>query len=211
MRSRRVWMSFFAASALLGLFSSSASAQSDTVVKVEEDWELVVGDPAPESDSPQVTCVISPYEGAQSVHAAFELNHRSLPSFVAGGMQLQAWNYEQFLTRDSAATGRLSTPGEVVTWTMKMKIDSGYLFFYVRNGHSSTWGDFGGYGDLTLSIPWSLQSLSGYSPETSVAQSGVGYASNRVGRLVLKEVRYYNAAHELISTDTTDRVVHTLE
>ncbi|MDZ4782251.1 MAG: hypothetical protein SGJ19_18550 [Planctomycetia bacterium] len=66
-------------------------------------------------------------------------------------------------------------------------------------------------GNLTLSIPWSLNSLAGYSPETSVEQWGVGYASNRVGRLVLKEVRHFNAANELVFQDTTQRVVHTLE
>jgi hypothetical protein len=209
MSSHRFLSRLFAVVALSTAFTASSQAQ--TVTKVEEDWELVVSEPAAESDSPQVTCVISPYEGARSVHAAFEINHRSLPSFVAGGLQLQAWNYEQFLTRDSAATGRLATNGEVITWTMKMKIHEGYLHFYVRDGNSTTWGAFGGDGDLTLSIPWSLSSLSGYSPETSVSQSGVGYASNRVGRLVLKEVRYYNAANELLGTDTTERVVHTLE
>jgi hypothetical protein len=211
MSSHRTWRRLFAAVSAFALFSGFAQAEDNTVVKVEEDWELVISEPSPESDAPQVTCVISPYDGAQSVHAAFELNHRSLPSFVAGGLQLQAWNYEHFITRDSAATGELSTPGETITWTMKMKIQDGYLFFYVRNGASTTWGEFGGYGDLTLTIPWSLPSLAGYSPETSVSQSGVGYASNRVSRLVLKEVRYYNAANELVARDTTPRVVHTLE
>lgn len=211
MASRRAWMRLTAALSIFCLFTGVAQAEDNTVVKVEEDWELIVGEPSPESDAPQVTCVISPYDGAQSVHAAFELNHRSLPSFSAGGMQLQAWNYEHFITRDSAASGQLSTPGETIRWTMKMKIDQGYLFFYVRNGTSSTWGDFGGYGDLTLTIPWSLPSLAGYSPETSVSQSGIGYASNRVDRLVLKEVRYYNADHQLVARDTTERVVHSAE
>jgi len=211
MSTRRTWIQQLTTAAVC-LFALPVSAQTDTtVVKVEEDWELVIGEPSPDSDAPQVTCVISPYEGAQSVHAAFELNHRSLPSFVAGGMQLQAWNYENFITRDSAATGALSTSGETITWTMKMKLLEGNLYFYVRNGNSTTWGQFGGWGDLTLSIPWSLSSLAGYSPETSVEQSGVGYASNRVSRLVLKEVRYYNAANELVAQDTTQRVVHTLE
>jgi hypothetical protein len=210
MFTRRHWfLQLTAVVAVLGL--TSVSQAQSTVVKVEEDWELVISEPSPDSDAPQVTCVISPYAGAQSVHAAFEINHRSLPSFAAGGMQLQAWTYEHFITRDSSASGALATPGEVITWTTKMKIKDGYLFFYVRDGVSSTWGAFGGDGDLTLSIPWSLTSLAGYSPETSAEQSGVGYASNRVSRLVLKEVRYFNAANELVSQDTTQRVVHTLE
>lgn len=211
MCSRRFLARLSAVAAFCTVFSVSAQAQTDTTVaKVAEDWELVITEPAPESDAPQVICVISPYSGASSVHCTLELNHRTLPSYVAGGLQLQAWYYETFLTRNSAEQGVLSTNGEVITWTTTMLLENGRLDFEV-NGNSTTWGQFGVGGDLRLSLSTNLSSLAGYSPETSVDQSGVGYAANRVGSLVLKEVRYYNAAGELLSTDTTDRSVHTLE
>ena len=49
--------------------------------------------------------------------------------------------------------------------------------------------------------------LSGYCPCVSTEKSGVGYASNRVTKLVLKEVRYYTE-QGLLHTDSTERVVH---
>lgn len=211
MSSRRFLARLSAAAAFCMLFPFSAQAQtSSAVTRVEEDWELVISEPAPDSDAPQVTCVISPYSGATSVHCTLEINHRTLPTYASGGLQLQAWYYETFLTRNSAEQGVLSTDGEVITWTTKMELDNGRLDFEV-NGNSTTWGQFGVGGDLRLSLSTNLSSLAGYSPETSVDQSGIGYAANRVGSLVLKEVRYYNAANELLSTDTTDRAVHTLE
>ncbi|MBI2480844.1 MAG: hypothetical protein HYV60_20120 [Planctomycetia bacterium] len=59
-----------------------------TVVRIEEDWELVVASPDSNSTAPQVSCTISPLSHVDSIHAAFELNHQSQPEFSAGGLQL---------------------------------------------------------------------------------------------------------------------------
>ncbi len=211
MSSRRFWLQHAAALVTACMIANTLEAQTDTTVaKVEEDWQLTIAEPSPDSDTPQVICVISPYSGASSVHATLEINHHTLPSYAAGGLQLQAWNYETYLTRNTAEQGLLATYGEVITWTTKMELVHGRLYFDV-NGSSTTWGQFGAGGDLRLSIPSPLTSLSSYSPLTSVDQSGIGYAANRVSSLVLKEVRYYNAANELLATDTTARFVHIME
>ncbi len=211
MSSRRFWLRHAVALVTVCLIANTLEAQTDTtVVKVEEDWQLTVAEPAPDSEAPQIICVISPYSGASSVHATLEINHHTLPSYAAGGLQLQAWNYETYLTRNTAEQGVLATSGEVITWTTKMELSQGRLYFEV-NGSSTTWGQFGAGGDLRLSIPTPLASLSLYSPLTSVDQSGIGYAANRVSSMVLNEVRYYNAAGDLLATDTTDRFVHTME
>ena len=60
---------------------------------------------------------------------------------------------------------------------------------------------------MKISQTTSLSSLNAYRPEVSVANSGVGFAANRVERLVLKEVRYYSA-QGLLSRDTSERVVY---
>jgi hypothetical protein len=175
-------------------------------IRVEEDWELVVGDPDPEATAPQVTCVISPVEGLDGRYASIELNHQTQPDFASGGVHLQTWNGEESLgTRDSSQHGQLNQAGETVRWTQSMQLDGSALKFAVA-GDSATWGHFGGEGQLQDTVSTTLSNLSGYHPSTSVANSGVGYASNRVTRLVLKEVRYYSA-QGLLTRDTAERVV----
>jgi len=180
-----------------------ALAQSDAqVVRVEEDWELVVATPDPNSDAPQVTCVISPVENVDSVHAAFELNHQSMPDFVAGGLQLQIWNNEEHLGSRKFPNGSLlQTAGETVRWTQSLELSEGLLTFEITDGTSAAWGNFGGQGYLKASISSQLENLNGYSPTVSIANSGVGYAANRVASLVLRKVRLVTSTGEVLEAE----------
>src|SRR3989337_1098241 len=90
---------FLALLLVLAWASTTKADSSSRIVRVEEDWELVVATPDPDSDGPQVACVISPVGDLDSVHAAFELNNQSLPSFVPGGLQLQIWSGEMPLSQ----------------------------------------------------------------------------------------------------------------
>jgi hypothetical protein len=195
----------------LAVVMSFALAQAQdqaTVVRVEEDWQLVVGQPDATSTAPQVTCVISPQGDLGGLYASIELNHQTQPEFSPGGVHLQTWNGEQYLaTRNSPRQGRLDESGETVTWTQSMDLGTeGGLRFSVE-GDSTTWGHFGGPEQMRISQTTSLSSLNAYQPSVSVGNSGVGFAANRVTRLVLKEVRYYSA-QGLLSRDTTERVVY---
>jgi hypothetical protein len=80
---------------------------------------------------------------------------------------------------------------------------TGAIYYHVLNGQSTTWGSFGG-STLKVSLGQSVNSLGGYSPATSVKNSGASWESNLVIQLTLVQVRYY-AAGQLISTDTTPR------
>jgi hypothetical protein len=83
----------------------------------------------------------------------------------------------------------------------------GTITYQVANGQSTTWGKFGqGNGQLSVNYPTALGSLSSYSPDTSVKNSGVSWESNYVTSMALIQVRYY-AAGRLISTDTTQRSI----
>lgn len=187
---------------------SMAAGQTPSVVRVEEDWELVVTTPDPGSAGPQVTCAISPGPDLAGVYGTFEINHRSLPVFQAGGLQVQSWNGEQPLAQSPSPTsGVMSTSGETVRWTQVMRLSEGRIVFEVINGSSSTWGSFGGQGYLKLAAPTSLANLNAYSPEVSARNSGVGFASNRVSSLVLKRVRY-QLSNGMVLEDGTARVVH---
>jgi hypothetical protein len=196
------------------VFSSSdpAHAQSSvSVTEVQEDWELVVDTPDPNSSGPQVTCSIAPHTDDDSHYAAFELNHRTLPEFERGGMQLQVWSGAYNLSNNPFPQNQaMSTAGETVTWTMSMKLNGENLTFEVLDGDSTTWGKFGGQGYMRSSQLCDGENLNGYTPEDSIQNSGVGFASNRVHSLTLKRVRYYLSNGDVI-TDDAPRVVHQLQ
>ncbi len=196
----------------LATWASEAPAQTaPKIVRVEEDWELVVGEADPAINAPQITTVISPVCTVDWLHAAFELNGQSLPEFVAGGMQLQLWDGEKPVTEQKyPAPEELAQPGEVVSWTQCMEVGDGQLTFEIINGHSTTWGNFGGQGYLKTSICFPQDDLEYYDPYVSVANSGVGYAANRVQSLALKRVRIFLSTGEQWE-DTTPRIVHCQE
>jgi hypothetical protein len=185
-----------------------AAAQTPVrVVRVEEDWELVVKEPDPNSVAPQVTCVISPFPHIGSWYAVFELNHQTRPQFAAGGMQLQVWMGDSPVDwREYNRSQVMSQTGETVSWTQSMWLSQNWLNFRVLNGSSTTWGSFGGSSHVTQSVNSDLSDLNGYDPAISVAHSGVGFASNRVQSLVLKKVRIYLADGQTL-IDSAPRVV----
>jgi hypothetical protein len=178
-------------------------------MKVEEDWELVVIEPSAESVGPQVSCVISPVNHIDGAYANLEVNYGSLPDFSEGGLQLQAWSGEEWLSvRDMAGT-TLQNEGETITWTTRMWLHDGQVHFKVANGHGTSWGDFGTSEDnIKLSLNTTLLNLGLYSPALSVANSGVGFGGQRVASLKIKRVRYYDGWGNLLLEDYTDHVVN---
>lgn len=207
-RQKQLWTAFTWAFAVLAICATPSLAQEagqTGVDRIEEDWELVVGEPDPDSNAPQVTCFMSPTGGDDALYATFELNYQSSPSFVAGGMQLQTWSWETSLsTHKFPNAAQMRENNETVTWTQRMKLNGCTLTFEIDNGHSTTWGDFGGQEYLRASAESCVGNLAGYSPATSVANSGVSFASNRVVKLVLKRVRYYSQ-NQLLYEDTTEQ------
>jgi hypothetical protein len=179
------------------------------VVRVQEDWELVVGDASTQREAPQVLTVLSPSDTDDGVYGLFELNHQSLPSYQQGGMQLQVWSGDELVGfKDNARTDLLGQDGEVVTWTQEMSVEHGNsLRFRILNGQSATWGEFAPEGTLYLNSGISLDNLNAYSPDFSVGRSGVSFGANRVQSLVLKRVRLYSSSG-LIAEDSTPRPVN---
>lgn len=187
-----------------------ATAQTlPTVVRVEEEWELVVATPDPNSDAPQITCVMSPVGNAASFHAAFEINYQSLPSFTPGGLQLQVWNGEWPVSqRKFPNESVLATAGETICWTQSLEIVEGNLVMEIIDGSSTTWGSFGGQGYLKATVNTTLADINAYDPAVSIAHSGVSYAANRVQSLVLKSVRLTTSTGEVLVQDDYPRTVH---
>ncbi len=205
------WLRWWAIglAACLGVFAGALPGLAVEIVRVEEEWELKVVTPDSGSDAPQVTCLMSPVGDILSLHAAFELNQRSLPSFSPGGLQLQLWNGDSPWTHvEAGATGVLHESDETITWTHAMEVSGGVLRFTVVGGASATWGSFGG-DELKIEVPTDLANLNQYDPSVSVNNSAVGYAANRVKSLTLKRVRIVAVTGEA-AEDTTVRVIHAL-
>jgi hypothetical protein len=178
-----------------------------TIVQVEEDWELVVDEPDPDTLGPQATCVFSPLGNADVLYAALDLNHRSQPEFASGGLQLQVWlDDEPLATAESDNQNKLHHDNETVTWTHRIHAADGHLTFSVVNGHSESWGEFGD-GELSLNFTSSVENLNQYDPQVSVANSGIGFAGNRVISLKLKKVRAFTATGDVVET-SPNYVVH---
>jgi hypothetical protein len=195
---------------LVGSEERSAIATDDTpsVVRVEEDWELVIAVPDSNSIAPQVTCTISPNGSVSSLHATFDINHHSQPDFIAGGLQLQTWNEEwPLMSHNFPEQHVISSDNDIITWTQVMAHSDGSIVFEILNGHSTTWGHFGGQGYLHATASTSLSNLNGYDPNTSTSNSGVAYAANRVTSLTLKRIRWFLSTGDVVE-DSNPRVVH---
>jgi hypothetical protein len=187
------------------------SAQSGTpdVYSVEEDWQVVIGDPQFNDNGPQITCTISPADMG-TAYCAFDLNYHTQPDYQPGGMQLHTWDpTDPIEFANSPHNALMQTSGETVTWTTRMSCNNGTLNFRVDNGQSQTWGQFDhGASNLALSLPTSLANLNSYSPDVSLDNSGVSFASNLVVSQTLMAVRWYDASGNLIKEITTPQVVH---
>lgn len=214
-RRHAVILSGTATLCLLAFLSPAISANGPgPVVRVEEDWSLEIIEPSYDETAPQITNTISPSTSLNCKFGLFELNHGTQPDYRDGGLELQIWDRDTRVNyRRHTNDNRLSVPGEVVTYTLGMSIKDGYadgqrrLQFDVKNGTSQTWGTFGAQDSLVCSITTNRSDLSQYSPDFSVDNSKIGYASFRVRKYALVAVRYYDA-NGLIKTDSTERIAH---
>lgn len=212
-RGRFTSLCIAASVAVLGLSVPTAlqAGFPEPVLGVAEDWELVLYEPNEVLNAPQFHTVMSPLGHLDSLFAQVTWNYRELPSFTSGGLQIQAWDGETILAEKSFASEKLSTSEEIVRWTQILQTDGERVSFTIKNGQSTTWGNFGYPAEnMKIQGPANLPDLDGYSPSLSVENSRISFGSNRVGSLKITEVRYYGASG-LLGVDTTDKVVFELD
>ena len=197
MKLRRTYRSI----PLLAIFAvglaTTAELQAIEIVKVEEFWELQVGEPDDNLSAPQVTMTMSPTASLDGRYFVFTLNHRTSPTYDPGGVQVQSWD-GNFLgwTRSGTHNGTLHHDEEVIRWTQKLYFYGDDLVFKVSDGESESWGNFGGY-PLRIQVPTSLTNLNDYRPGLSIEESGVGYAGNRVRSLILTKLVWTTSTGEV--------------
>jgi hypothetical protein len=206
LRSALLWAGCLAA---LPLLSEVATAQD--IVHVEEDWELITGQPDPNTVGPQVATTMSPTSDITGTFFTYEINHRSAPYWTPGGLTIHQWSGDlRVQSFDRSDRSVMDTSGETVAWTQVLDVTNGWLTFQVKNGTSTTWGPFGYSNMFKLSTGWGgVNNLNRYTPDVSISQSGVAYAGNRVQSLKIKAVRV-KLSDGTTYTDTTERTVHLL-
>jgi hypothetical protein len=176
------------------LISGVGQVQADDyrIMRLEEEWELVVTEPDSETAGPQVTCILAPRGVAAGRYATLELNHSTEYEFTPGGVHLQLWDGDVHQgTRSVQLYTPLSTRNETVRWTQVLDLNDGTLTFEIKNGTSASWGNFTSGGTLKFQTPTTMTSLNNYSPDQSAKLSGIGYGSNRVSSLTLKKVKLW--------------------
>lgn len=177
------------------------------VVRVEEDWELDVNEPRSEVCSPQFHTVMSPYATLDGLYFQVTWNYHELPDVTEGGLQLQVWGGDSDFASRDAGQGYLANNAERVSWTAVLSTDHNHVTFGIENGFSQSWGTFGGES-MRVRTQRPLSNLSSYSTDVTAANSWITYGSNRVNRLVLKEVRKYAEDGTLLSQDTSEHVIY---
>ncbi len=192
----------------LGMGGSQLDAQSSTVVRVEEEWEVQIASPDALLDLPQIVTVFGPDDPETGVHAVFELNHGTLPSFGEGGMQLQYWDGDALRGyKRQKAPHRIRDGGR-----------NGQIHHRHRNrprgsrtlrdaGTSQTFGTFGDEYSLRIRVNSALTNLNGMDLESSIRHSRVTYGANHVSRFRRNRVRMFDAEGDVVATDTTVRDV----
>ena len=84
---------------------------------------------------------MSPFTDINDTFFTFEVNHRSVPYWIPGGLNLHQWSGEwrvQSLERPDHSV--MQTANETVTWTQVLDVRNGVLTFQIKGGMSSTWG-----------------------------------------------------------------------
>ncbi len=162
------------------------------IVGVEEDWELILGEPDPDKSSPQILTWMSPTQSLDEQHFGVDFNLIQRPDFSSGGFQVRAFDNEGLVDNTFSENGdKLSHTGETIRWTQKMFLSNNQLYCEVTNGSSQSWGTFGGSATRVRFLNVEVPNLNNYSPNCSVEWSGVGYGANRVEHFRLKTVRLF--------------------
>lgn len=197
--------------ALLCMAPQALAQNGQPITRVEEDWEIDFGVPAVDPDliAPEIDMIIAPNTNLDGGdYAVFEVNHQTQPNPVDGGLQLQHWSSGSPVAwHTSRNQSVVQIANDVATFTLSVQVQNGTLTFGVSNGNSQTWGTFGTNGRFSVSSGTNLADLSGYDPNTSLTRSYVGFAYNRVQRVIRNQVRYYSNG-VLQSTNSTAQVMY---
>lgn len=209
-RVTQLHKSIAASWAVLTLVScASVSAQSTerTLVRVEEDWVALVGEPDSATSSPQILNFISPLQSTEGIFGLVQVNHRGSPDFEGGGIQVQGWVGPSLAgASNSQKTAVLNRNSDSLRYTVAMQKVSTGIRFELLNGRSRTWGRFAQI-PVSVTVAAENPTLDFYSPEFSLENTNVNLGAHRVQLLYITATRRRYDDGDVV-TDTTDRILH---
>jgi hypothetical protein len=157
--------------------------------KVEEEWELVVNEPEPSTNSPQVTFFTCPDAAQETCYFQLQMNYAADTGYSSGGFHVAAARDEVLLDQARSATQKMITvSGDRIVWTSVMAVIDGEYLYAVKDGHGDDWGAFGGPDYLVRMSSGGAVDLGGYTPAKSLDMVDVGFGGNRIQGIVLKRV-----------------------
>lgn len=189
-----------------GYATVTADGSVPVIVGVEEDWVLSLGEVDANMASPQVATQMNPMASRADVYAIFCLNFQEIPTFIEGGLEIQFWEGDWNVDVNGDSQAKLDTDNEVVQWTQTLRVVDGKLVFGVKNGHSTTYGSFGG-DYFKVCSESSYENLATYTAAESVKNSGITLGANRVKSLKLKQVRLILSDGTVV-VDTAEKIAY---
>ena len=186
---------------------AKAQTPGRTLVRVEEDWVALIGEPDMATSSPQIMNFISPIQSTEGIFGLVQVNHRGAPEFHDGGLQVQGWVGSWMSgSLDANKYTKLNRSADNLRYTVAMEKVSNGIKFQLLNGRSRTWGRFA-QTPVSVVVTVDEPSLEDYSPEYSVANTNVNLGAHRVELLYLTATRFKYSDDSTV-TDNTDRVIH---
>jgi len=184
---RRAALTALAAAALLTAPPPGHARHDSALVKVEQDWVLVVGKPDSRRCSPQLFFQLYPESGGE-ICCQLLVNYSDQPQFAAGGVQIQVWQNKTVLDGQDNNPNQavLTADNETVRFTLVMEIKGARLAFSAINVSSTSWGDV---SQLSVATNYDPLAFETYRTDDTVAKSGILLGSNRVTSLTLAQVR----------------------
>src|SRR5262249_42790794 len=143
--------------------SPSDPYDPSNLVRVEEDWILLLAEPDANLAAPQLSTQMIRSPDA-SRFCNFNINFCDIPAYAQGGMQVEAWQGDTCIAAQTSENrNTLGTPNELVTWTQYLQRTDGNTLrfgigtqetpdspYYPGPTSSDTWGDFSG---VSIDIP----------------------------------------------------------
>ncbi|MBL8815319.1 MAG: hypothetical protein JNL58_04770 [Planctomyces sp.] len=185
------------------LTSFAALAEERTLIRVEEDWMVLIEETDDDAASPQVNNVIAFASSQSGLYGMIELNHSTYPSFHAGGIQVQARNDENVIASQTYRDGiALDRDFDRLEYTVSLFHSGEHTWVGIKNIRSKTWGDSGST-ETRAQIASYRKSLSNYTPDHSASASSVNVGAQRVATMCMPRVRYYYSNGDVETEEKT--------
>lgn len=207
----RLMVASLVLSGLLASPSTLLAQAPEGTRAIEQDWLVQLYSV---SDPHRVTCpqFITGF-AIPLVPALFQTtwNHRDVPEVEEGGIQLQAYSWNNLLDEREVLTPpwreKLSENDETVTWTQRLHISNLDYVFTVKDIQGTTWGTIPGpYTVRRRFLIWAPP-LELYTFQEIRRNSAVTVGSNRFQKLSVTETRFYDVDGELLATDPVEKIL----